>query len=87
MRDATLPLFDPPEITLEGWTENGTVRVIVRGLLSGSELSWDGPCVRHQVGQELCWSPRSQGDRLTVVARHPGGVASASLLASDVHSG
>jgi radical SAM superfamily enzyme YgiQ (UPF0313 family) len=87
MRDAALPLFDPPRIALEGFLENGTIRVVVRGATPEMDLDWAGPGVRKHAGGELHWSPNSPRDRLTVVARHGGGVASASLLAGDASTG
>jgi len=83
-RDASLPLFDPPAVTLEAWREGDGIRVLVRGATAELELTFAGPGRREGAGAELVWYPTLPGDRLTLVARGPGGVSSTTLTASSV---
>jgi len=83
-RDPSLPLYDPPAVTLEAWRRSDGVHVLVRGATADLELTFAGPGRREVAGAELVWFPTLPGDRLTVVARGPGGVSSTTLTASSV---
>jgi hypothetical protein len=82
-RSQDLPLHDPPPVVLRALPEGRAIRVRVEDAGADTELSWDGPGRLDFAGGETVWTPASPSDRLTVVLRRPGGVASASLLASD----
>jgi len=84
-RSSDLPLHTPPPVILEGWAETGKIRVVAHGATAEMDLLWAGPGERDGRGSELVWTPGSPRDRLTLVVRHPGGVASTSLLAADAN--
>jgi hypothetical protein len=81
VRSTDLPLHDPPDLTLEARQAGDAIRVIVRGATADTALYWDGPGRREIRGHELYWHPTSSRDRLTLVARRPGGVMSTSVSA------
>ncbi|MBN1610462.1 MAG: B12-binding domain-containing radical SAM protein [Polyangiaceae bacterium] len=84
VRSRDLPLYDPPDLTLEARQAGDAVHVIVRGATADTQLYWDGPGLRDVRGHELYWYPTSSRDRLTLVARRSGGVMSTSVSAGSV---
>ncbi len=84
-RDIAVALHSPPAVTLEGWIEGERIRVVARGVTPDMELYWSGGGARDGKGAELLWTPTGGRDRLGLVVRHRGGVASLSLTAADAN--
>ncbi|WP_428266406.1 B12-binding domain-containing radical SAM protein [Haliangium sp.] len=85
MRTGDLPLHQPPRVTLAVERESGRILVRLRGAdaVTAAEWSADGTIDVADDGHAATWTPRDDGDRLSVAVRAPGGVTVLAMGASE----
>jgi hypothetical protein len=84
IRSTDLPLFRPPSIRLRATPVDGHVRVSVEGCDEPMGLRWKADGTVTGEGESVEWLPSSPQDQICVAARTKGGIAIASLRASEL---
>lgn len=87
VRSLDLPLFDPPDVSLESKVDGTRVSVMLRSDEPNLSLRWECEGNVSGDGREVQWQPASEDDALCVAARGPGGIAVATLRARNVLTG
>jgi len=87
VRSKDLPLYQPPSVHLTARHEGEALVVSVEGCRGPVGTRWEADGVVRGEGAEVQWAPESRHDQICVAVRTRGGVAFASLRASEVADG
>lgn len=83
MRTTDLPLFDPPQVSLDARWEGDRVRVRLSGCPPTVSLRWESRGRIEGDGHEVHWHPEGDDDQIRVAVRDHGGFAVTSLRATQ----
>jgi anaerobic magnesium-protoporphyrin IX monomethyl ester cyclase len=84
IRNSTLALHDPPEVTLQAVRQGDEVRVGIVGVTEAANTRWESRGKVTGQGLEVCWCPDDPDDQLRVAIRTHGGVTVAAIRAKDL---
>ncbi len=84
VRSNDLALFDPPNIHLKAKAEGRRISVQVQSDEGTLTYRWHSDGRIEGEGREVYWTPANEDDALCVAARGQGGVAVATLRATDL---
>jgi len=84
VRSNDIALFDPPNIRLQAKAENRRMCVQVQSDEQNLTYRWESEGPIEGNGDRVYWTPANEDDALCVVARGHGGVAVATLRASQL---
>jgi len=84
VRSTDLALYDPPNIRLKAATEARRIRVQVQCDETPLTYRWESEGQVDGDGCEVYWTPANEDDALCVAARGRGGIAVATLRASEL---
>jgi hypothetical protein len=84
VRSTDVALFDPPNIHLRAKAEGRRIRVQAQSDENTLTYRWQSDGQIEGEGQKVYWTPANEDDALCVVARGQGGVAIATLRATNL---
>jgi anaerobic magnesium-protoporphyrin IX monomethyl ester cyclase len=84
VRDGTLPLSQPPEISLDGTWAGASVEVTLSGTDEPLSIRWESQGTVAGTERRVTWTPVSDQDQLNVAVRGQDGVALAELRLCQV---
>ncbi|MBW2452900.1 MAG: B12-binding domain-containing radical SAM protein [Deltaproteobacteria bacterium] len=85
-RTRDLPLYEPPNLSLEATRRGDEIVVCLRGEVGPYTTRWEAEGSTVAAGRRCVWYPRSPDERLRVGIRSFGGIAVLSLRADEVEA-
>jgi radical SAM superfamily enzyme YgiQ (UPF0313 family) len=84
MRSLDLPLFDPPDITLQAVRDGQDIVVTVSGIEGPVTMRWSSRGRIDGDGETVRWKPDGDDDQIRFAVRSLGGISVAALRVKEV---